>query len=163
MKNKKDHLPLYGPGPIFGSIVIALTVAAMFCRNLSLLEFGNIATLRIPMIVVGIVLIIFAIFMWVYAVIITKIDNGIRNNHLVTTGAYAWVRNPIYSAILIFCTGVLMIGGNVLFLILPFLYWAFLTILLKHTEEKWLQDLYGKEYNEYCKKVNRCIPWILKK
>ena len=163
MKNEKDHLPIYGPGPVFGGVVIALTVAAMFCRNLPVFQCGNIAALRIPLIVIGILLILFAVFLWVYAVIITKIDDGILQNHLVTTGAYALVRNPIYSAILILCTGVLMIGGNVLFLILPFLYRAFLTVLLKNTEEKWLSELYGEEYKEYCKKVNRCIPWFPKK
>ncbi len=26
-------------------------------------------------------------------------------------------------------------------------------------EEKWLLDLYGEEYVEYKKHVNRCIPW----
>ena len=112
---------------------------------------------------IGIILILFAVFPWLYAVVITKIDDGILHNHLVTTGAYALVRNPIYSAILILCTEVLIIGGNVLFLILPFLYWAFLTVLIKHTEEKWLSELYGEEYKEYCKKVNRCIPWFPKK
>ena len=156
MKNNKDHLPIYGPGPVFGSVVIALTVAAMLCRNLPVFKCGNIAALRIPLIVIGIILILFAVFLWVYAVIITKIDDGILHNHLMTTGA-------IYSAILILCTGVLMIGGNVLFLILPFLYRAFLTVLLKNTEEKWLSELYGEEYKEYCKKVNRCIPWFPKK
>ncbi|MBQ9680727.1 MAG: isoprenylcysteine carboxylmethyltransferase family protein [Ruminococcus sp.] len=163
MKNRKDHLPIYGPGPVFGVVVIALTVAAMFCGNLPPLRFGYITILRIPLIAVGIILILFAIFLWVYAVIITKIDDGIRHNHLVTTGAYALVRNPIYSAILILCTGVLMIGGNVLFLILPFLYRAFLTILLKQTEEKWLRELYGEAYVEYCRMVNRCIPWFPKR
>lgn len=163
MKNRKGHLPIYGPGPVFGTVVIALTVAAMLCRNLPPLRFGNIVILKIPLIIVGILLILFAIFLWVYAVIITKIDDGILHNHLVTTGAYALVRNPIYSAILILCTGVLMIGGNVLFLILPFLYWAFLTILLKQTEEKWLRELYGEAYTEYCNKVNRCIPWFSKR
>lgn len=163
MKNNKDHLPIYGPGPVFGGVVIALTVAAMLCRNLPVFQCGNIAALRIPLIVIGIILILFAVFLWVYEVIITKIDDGILHNHLVTTCAYALVRNPIYSAILILCTGVLMIGGNVLFLILPFLYWAFLTVLIKHTEEKWLSELYGEEYKEYCKKVNRCIPWFPKK
>lgn len=163
MKNRKDHLPIYGPGPVFGGVVIVMTIAAMFCGNLPPLRFGYIAILRIPLIAVGIILILFAIFLWVYAVIITKIDDGILHNHLVTTGAYALVRNPIYSAILILCTGVLMIGGNVLFLILPFLYWAFLTILLKQTEEKWLRELYGEAYAEYCRKVNRCIPWFPKR
>ena len=86
MKNNKDHLPIYGPGPIFGGVVIALTVAAMLCRNLPVFQCGNIAALRIPLIVIGIILILFAVFLWVYAVIITKIDDWILHNHLVTTG-----------------------------------------------------------------------------
>ena len=32
--------------------------------------------------------------------------------------------------------------------------------LMKATEEKWLSDLYGSEYGEYCKRVNRCWPWL---
>jgi len=38
-----------------------------------------------------------------------------------------------------------------------------MTIFLIYTEEKWLKDLYGQEYIEYCKKVNRCISWFQKK
>ena len=38
--------------------------------------------------------------------------------------------------------------------------WLIMTIVLKNTEEKWLLDLYGKEYAKYKKQVNRCIPWI---
>ena len=30
---------------------------------------------------------------------------------------------------------------------------------LKLTEEKWLFDLYGQDYADYRKRVNRCIPW----
>ena len=51
---------------------------------------------------------------------------------------------------------------DLFFLILPFAYWLFLTILLKNTEEKWLRELYGKEYEEYCRRVNRCWPWFPK-
>ena len=49
--------------------------------------------------------------------------------------------------------------------LLPFLfffYWIFMTVLMKYTEEKWLKNLYGREYEEYCRRVNRCIPWIPK-
>ena len=35
-----------------------------------------------------------------------------------------------------------------------------LTVLLKQTEEKWLSDLYGEEYKDYCRRVNCCIPWF---
>ena len=37
-----------------------------------------------------------------------------------------------------------------------------MTILMKATEEKWLRELYGKEYEDYCKRVNRCWPWFPK-
>lgn len=34
--------------------------------------------------------------------------------------------------------------------------------LMTATEEKWLRGKFGKEYIEYCKKVNRILPWISK-
>ena len=37
--------------------------------------------------------------------------------------------------------------------------WMILTVTLKRTEEKWLLDLYGQDYADYMKRVNRCIPW----
>ena len=33
------------------------------------------------------------------------------------------------------------------------------TVTLKLTEEKWLRNLYGQDYADYMKRVNRCIPW----
>ena len=79
---------------------------------------------------------------------------------LATTDVYALVRNPIYSAFMFFCTGTLFIAGNIFFLPLFFFYWIFMTVLMKYTEEKWLKNLYGREYEEYCRRVNRCIPWL---
>ena len=35
----------------------------------------------------------------------------------------------------------------------------YMTITLINTEEKWLLDIYGDEYEAYKKRVNRCIPW----
>ncbi|MBR2257265.1 MAG: hypothetical protein IJ899_07995 [Blautia sp.] len=37
--------------------------------------------------------------------------------------------------------------------------WVILTIALKLTEDKWLLNLYGQDYADYMKRVNRCIPW----
>jgi len=58
---------------------------------------------------------------------------------------------------------VILMAGNLWFFILPFLYWGFMTVLMKHTEEKWLRDLYGAQYDEYCSRVNRCWPWFPRK
>ena len=160
-KNDGKHLPVYGPGPVFGGVVIAITLVAFLMRNSSILSAGGLnGVSRILFAVTGGICIISGVALWIYAVLISKIDDGILNNHLVTDGAYALVRNPIYSAIMIVCTGVLLIAGNLWFLILPFIYWLFLTVILKNTEEKWLRDLYGREYEDYCRRVNRCWPWF---
>ena len=96
----------------------------------------------------GVLLIVMGAVLWILALFREKIDDRIINNHLVTDCVYALVRNPIYSAFLSVCTGTLMIYGNLWLLILPVLYWLFLTVLMKCTEEKWLKNLYGAEYEE---------------
>lgn len=158
---KEEHLPIYGPGPVIGGVMIMTTAAACFLRNADFLHSGSVnGSLKTLFVVVGVILIIAGIGLWIYAVPISKIDDGILNNRLVTSGAYAIVRNPIYSAIMIACTGALLTAHNLWFLILPFFFWGFMTIVLKKTEEKWLYDLYRDEYTEYCRRVNRCWPWI---
>jgi protein-S-isoprenylcysteine O-methyltransferase Ste14 len=127
-------------------------------KNIPLLN-TEILALKIPLIIIGILFILFGIYLWVNAVIVCKLDDNIRSNKLVTTGVYAYVRNPIYSAVLLVCTGAIIIANNLYLLVLPVIYWAFLTILMKNTEEKWLLNVYGDEYINYCKKVNRCIPF----
>ena len=157
---KQDHLPVYGVGPIYVYVIAVLTLAAVLLRNLAVFSSGKLDAVHTPLMVFGIILILAGIALWIYAVPISKIDDGIKENRLVTTGAYALVRNPIYSAAMIACTGVILIVSNAWFFVLPFIYWLFMTVLMKATEEKWLRDLYGKQYDDYCKRVNRCWPWI---
>lgn len=158
MKDSK-HLPMFGVGPIYGAVIIAVTVTAAFLGQTEPFKFGIFPELKIPSATVGILLIVFGLYLWMGALFRAKIDNGIANNRLVTTGVYALCRNPIYSAFMFFCTGALFVSGNVFFYPLIFFYWIFMTVLMKCTEEKWLKNLYGREYEEYCRRVNRCIPW----
>ena len=160
VKKNPEHLPLYGVGPLYVYAIAALTLAAVLMRNLSLFASGKLEAAHVPLLILGLLLILADIALWIYAVPISKIDDGIKENRLVTTGAYALVRNPIYSAAMIACTGVILILSNAWFFILPLVYWLFMTVLMKATEEKWLKDLYGKEYEDYCKRVNRCWPWL---
>lgn len=159
---QKEHLSMYGIGPLYGTVTAAITIAAVIAGHTSIFEGGIINVLKIPSIIFGILLIIFSLIIWYNALFREKIDNGIMENNLITTGVYAFVRNPIYSAIMFICTGILLISGNVYFYPLFFFYWIFMTVLLRCTEEKWLKNLYGKDYEEYCRHVNRCIPWIAK-
>ncbi|MCM1488716.1 MAG: isoprenylcysteine carboxylmethyltransferase family protein [Firmicutes bacterium] len=158
MKNK-EHLPMYGVGPIYVCVIIILTVAAVILGHCELFKKGLIEMLKIPFLIIGILLILCGIILWCGAVFRSKIDDGINENKLVTSGVYALCRNPIYTAFMFFCTGALFISGNVFLLPLFFVFWIFMTVLMKNTEEKWLGKLYGKDYFDYCKRVNRCIPF----
>ena len=156
---EKKHLPMMGVGPVYGAVIIAVTIIAVIAGKNTAFEMGRVASLKIPLFIIGILLIVLGVYLWAGALFQSKIDSHITENRLATTGVYAMVRNPIYSAFMFFCTGALMIAGNVFFLPLFFFYWIFMTVLMKCTEEKWLKNLYDREYEEYCRRVNRCIPW----
>ncbi|TWP07888.1 isoprenylcysteine carboxylmethyltransferase family protein [TM7 phylum sp. oral taxon 351] len=176
-QSQKIHLPVMGVGPVYVvSIVIVTIIAILFGRTT-----GNIAdqsasqsfTLRdvfsphtplsIFFTTLGVLIILLGLIIYILAIKI-KITKAIKENRLLTTGVYSIVRNPIYSAWLLLCTGALLCSGSLLLTLLFFLiFWLYLTILMKHTEEKWLTKLYGVPYIEYCKKVNRCLPWFPKK
>ncbi|MBR1407607.1 MAG: isoprenylcysteine carboxylmethyltransferase family protein [Clostridia bacterium] len=160
MKNN-GHLPVYGPGPVYVGVIAGLTLVAVCLRDAPLFASGRLHSAVLT--VIGVIAVLAGIALWIYAVPVSKIDDGILNNRLVTTGAYALVRNPIYSAAMILCTGVVLILGNAWFFILPVFFWIFMTVLMRQTEEKWLRSLYGSEYEDYCRRVNRCWPWIPKK
>lgn len=146
-------------GPVYVAVIMILTALGVALSTLHIISVFKVTIITELLRVIGVIFILSGLYMWYAAVFRAKIDDGIMGNHLVTTGVYACVRNPIYSAFLIACTGALMIYGNLYLFVLPLVYWAFLTVLMKHTEEKWLKELYGKEYEEYCKCTNRCIPW----
>ena len=160
---KKDHLPILGVGPLYVITIVLITIIGIFLSATRFIPVITFTNMRWIFILIGILCFIIGITLWLKAVIIDRLDAHIIKNELVTTGVYAYVRNPVYSAFMFVCTGVLLIYGNLVLLLLPIIYWGFMTILMKSTEEKWLEDLYGQEYIQYLQRVNRCIPWKGKK
>lgn len=176
-QSQKIHLPVMGVGPVYVvSIVIVTIITILFGRTT-----GNMTDQPAPQFftlldafpphtpfsiffgILGVLIILLGLIIYILAIKI-KITKAIKENRLLTTGVYSIVRNPIYSAWLLLCTGALLCSGSLILTLLLFLiFWAYLTILMKHTEEKWLTKLYGAPYIEYCKKVNRCLPWFPKK
>lgn len=159
--NKKNHMSYFGVGPIYVLLIFILTVIAVYIGKLKFFSFGIIQTMKTPLLIIGIVLIVLGIILWIQAVIISKIDKNIAENKLVTTGAYAWVRNPIYSAFTIVFIGVLCLQNNLFLFIFPLIYWLLFSIIVKK-EEVLLEKIFGQEYLMYKSKVNRCIPWFPK-
>ena len=156
---EKGHLPILGVGPLYVITIILMTIISIILSATRFIPVITFTNMRWIFILIGILCFIIGITLWLKAVIIDRLDAHIIKNELVTTGVYAYVRNPVYSAFMFVCTGVLLIYGNLVLLVLPIIYWGFMTVLMKLTEEKWLEDLYGKEYIQYRQRVNRCIPW----
>jgi len=80
--------------------------------------------------------------------------------HLVVTGLYRHVRNPMYVGVssLIFGQGLLF--GNVPILEYGFVVWlVFLAFVLLY-EEPALRRKFGKQYEKFCIRVPRWIPRI---
>ena len=157
MSEQKSHLPLIGVGPLCVVPIIALTAASIILIRLKIIP-STVISFEPVFRIVGITLIAVGVYFWCSAVFFSKIDSKIKANTLVTDGIYAHVRNPIYSAFLFVCSGVLLAVCNLYVLILLPVFWLYMTVFIKFTEEKWLLSLYGKEFEDYCKKVNRYIP-----
>ena len=158
-----QKLPLFGVGPyiIYGIAVLNV---------IGIIVFGyvfKIGTLEGPWTlifrIIGGVLIVIGVAIWYIGALRSNMDESITENKLQTKGIYSWVRNPMYSGWWIALSGIILMWHNAWMLILPLLDWVIITIALINTEEKWLLDLYGQEYAEYKKRVNRCIPWFPRK
>jgi protein-S-isoprenylcysteine O-methyltransferase Ste14 len=78
--------------------------------------------------------------------------------HLVVTGLYRWVRNPMYVAV-----ALLIFGQGLLFCSIPLLEYGLLVWLAFFAfvvlyEEPALSRKFGREYEEFCRHVPRWIP-----
>lgn len=79
------------------------------------------------------------------------------SEHLVTTGAFSFTRNPIYFANTLLMISIGLIAGIVWFPVLAVIA-AFLTQKLAiEREEKHLEVRFGKRYRDYAKRVRRWI------
>ncbi len=87
----------------------------------------------------------------------TTIMPNKASEHLVTTGAFSFTRNPIYLGNTLFMIGVGLITGIAWFLPLAIVA-AFLTQKLAiEREEKHLEARFGKKYRDYAKRVRRWV------
>jgi protein-S-isoprenylcysteine O-methyltransferase Ste14 len=87
----------------------------------------------------------------------TTIMPNRASEHLVTTGAFSFTRNPIYLGNTLLMIGVGLITGIAWFLPLAIVA-AFLTQKLAiEREERHLEARFGKRYRDYAKRVRRWI------
>jgi protein-S-isoprenylcysteine O-methyltransferase Ste14 len=78
--------------------------------------------------------------------------------HLVVTGLYRYVRNPMYVSVAITILGQGLILGNVTLLEYGGFVWLLFHLFVLIYEEPTLRASFGSEYKSFCVEVPRWIP-----
>jgi protein-S-isoprenylcysteine O-methyltransferase Ste14 len=78
--------------------------------------------------------------------------------HLVVTGLYRYVRNPMYVAVLSAILGQSLVLGNVSVFEYGVLVWLLFHLFVLAYEEPTLRASFGPEYETFCAAVPRWIP-----
>jgi len=81
-----------------------------------------------------------------------------HKNHLVTTGPYRLVRNPLYVGNIVAMMGLCVLSELLWLMPIAFGYFSLLYSLVVRYEEHRLSALFGKEYAIYHEDVPRWIP-----
>jgi protein-S-isoprenylcysteine O-methyltransferase Ste14 len=80
--------------------------------------------------------------------------------HLVVTGLYRYVRNPMYVGVASIISGQGLLFGNVRMLAYGLLVWCCFHVFVVGYEEPTLRRSFGAEYERFCQNVSRWIPRI---
>ena len=85
-------------------------------------------------------------------------DGKVFAETLVIRGFYAHCRNPMYTGNLLIGIGLSLMYGSIISYAVAAPFFIFLYLCITETEEDYLRRHFGKEYEEYTRKVNRFIP-----
>ncbi len=80
--------------------------------------------------------------------------------HLVASGLYRYVRNPMYAAVLSTVLGQGLVFGNLALLAYAGILWFLFHVFVLVYEEPTLRASFGSEYEAFCAEVPRWIPRI---
>jgi protein-S-isoprenylcysteine O-methyltransferase Ste14 len=78
--------------------------------------------------------------------------------HLVVTGLYRYVRNPMYVGVVAVVAGQGLLLGNIRLLTYGTLVWVAFYLFVVGYEEPTLHRTFGAEYERFCANVPRWVP-----
>jgi protein-S-isoprenylcysteine O-methyltransferase Ste14 len=84
----------------------------------------------------------------------------LEGHKLITSGPYAMVRHPIYTALLSMTLATGLAQSNWLALLIAILVYLTGTMIRIKSEEKLLKETFGTEYEEFARRVPALIPHL---
>jgi protein-S-isoprenylcysteine O-methyltransferase Ste14 len=85
-----------------------------------------------------------------------------EEHHLVTTGPYAWVRHPLYTAMYGWAAGVALLTANWVFVALAALSIVGLVVRIPREEEMMIGE-FGEAYRAYMQRTEWFFPRVLRR
>ena len=157
-QDKRQKIPTDGVGPNLWAIILAMNLTG-FLLSQSVLQSGLLkGGFKDLFYLIGILLMLVAARIQWLSGVKSGVSTSFQSNELKMTGIYARTRNPIYFSWWICGIGAILCVHNVWLLLLIPIQWVILTVIIRNTEEKWLYELHGEAYKDYCARVNRWFP-----
>lgn len=157
-QDKHQKMPTYGAAPYLYISMLVLNLTGWVLHQ-SVLKSGLLTGgFKDLFDLIGFLLMLVAARIQWLSGVRSFISTSIQTSELKTTGIYARTRNPIYFSWWLCGIGITLTMHNTWLLILIPIQWVLLTVIIRNTDEKWLYELHGEAYKDYCARVNRWIP-----
>lgn len=104
----------------------------------------------------GVILLVLGIPLWLFSII--PLLSGFMEGRLCTTGVYSLVRNPMYSAFIVFIVPAMtLFYKSWIAFTIPIVMMLIFKRLIK-AEETYLEEHFGEDYQRYKAEVNSLLP-----
>ncbi len=151
-----ERLSRFGVGPriaaaslTYSALAAVLTWAYPRECLVGVLTIPVIRTLAIILIAIGVVI-------WILGIVGAM--RAYNRDELITTGIFAVVRHPVYSAWIVFnFPGLALLTTSWPFLITPLVAYAVFKLSI-HVEDAYLAERFGQAYLEYRRRVREVLP-----
>ena len=86
-----------------------------------------------------------------------RVHSSTEKTKLIKTGMYSIIRNPIVLGLFLYGLGISLLNPNLLSLLM-IIFMVYGYNYKVDTEAKKLKEMFGDEWDEYCKKVGKYLP-----
>ena len=113
---------------------------------------------------IGLFIQIIGIVIGLWGILTMRIGNfniqpEVKSTSLVTKGPYRWIRNPMYTAVILFYLPIVVLNFNWMNALVFIVLIAVLLMKIK-SEEQFLKERFGEDYLLYKKMTKRLIPFV---
>ena len=151
-----ERMTIWGIGPKLAVLSLAYSIIPIVLTSLFPRFFVVSLVPPYAFRVVGTILLAIGIPFWAVSAITLK--RGFQAGVLCTKGVYSLVRNPLYSALILFIVpGTLMFFRSWILFTIPVAAYFIFSRLIRN-EEEWLAKQFGEEYLKYKARVRSILP-----